>query len=277
MPLDANFLKTATEHFNPYSPDSGTEHVAMLLYSLVRMNRPKTVVEYGSGYSTMFVLRALADNLRDFEEEKTSLIKKTKELLNYSSMEGLTEDKGQILKWLFTEGKTCQLNPGFFLTSYEPKLYCMEDLQDGHEYVTKMRKAVEEINHTNIFTFLTGQKGFDLTPLNLDGRYIDLVWNDDEDYQDFFNTFWEVINPKGGLMIFHNAVSIRDWVKAIQWMIEQRSHAGDLEVLTLEEPHKLNQNGCVILRRTSEYSPSFHLEYPHEVLENISLFMNRYA
>jgi hypothetical protein len=46
-------------------------------------------------------------------------------------------------------------------------------------------------------------------------------------------------------------------VEAIEWMKEARKSAGDLEVLTLQENHKLNQNSCTILRRTTEYRPHF--------------------
>ncbi len=277
MPLDADFLKTAAKHFNPYTLQSGTEHVAMLLYSLVRMNRPKTVVEYGSGYSTMFVLRALADNIKDFELEKTQLIKKTKELLNHTSIDDLTEENSQLAKWLYAEGKACQVNPGFFLTSYVPRLCCLEDLDEGHDYVGKMKMAVAETGHSDLFTLFASQSGFDLSPLNLNGSFVDLAWNDSYHYREFFSAFWEVMNPKGGLLIFHNAITVREAAEDIQWMIEQRSDAGDLEVLTLEEPHKLNQNGCVILRKTSDYSPSFYFDQPREVLDHLRLFVEKYC
>ncbi len=287
MPLDSNFLKTTTKHFNPYLPDSGTEHVAMLLYSMARMTRPKIIVEYGSGYSTLFVLRALADNVNDIVQEKADLLEKTKKSLNSASLggvellskigvESLSDKKKQKLffDWVFAGDKACQINPNFFLTPYMPKLLSIENLPDSHEYVKKMGVAVEEIGHLNLFTHLTGQeKKYNLDSLALNGDFIDWAWNDNDDYRGFFTEFWPLINPKGGLLIFHNAVSVRQWVKDIQWMVEQRSNEGDLEVLTIEEPHKLNQNGCVILRKTSKYSPSFHIEKPYEILDDIIKFM----
>ena len=53
-----------------YNYIHGDEHVAPFLGSLVRMIRPMVVVELGGGsYVTPFLLRALADNVIDFERE----------------------------------------------------------------------------------------------------------------------------------------------------------------------------------------------------------------
>lgn len=77
MGMDEQFLKTAQESFNPYVPGSDTELMAPLLYSLARMVRPRTVIEFGSGYTTPFLLRTLADNAADVEVERRLLGEKT--------------------------------------------------------------------------------------------------------------------------------------------------------------------------------------------------------
>jgi len=38
---DPAFISIAQKYFDPYRPDSGTEHVALLLYVLTRMLKPK--------------------------------------------------------------------------------------------------------------------------------------------------------------------------------------------------------------------------------------------
>ena len=45
-----------------YSVHMGVENAASLLYSLVRFVKPKSVVEVGAGYTSLWLLRALADN-----------------------------------------------------------------------------------------------------------------------------------------------------------------------------------------------------------------------
>ena len=45
-----------------YNPHMGVEHVGPLLYSLIRMAKKRQVLEIGAGYTTLWILQALADN-----------------------------------------------------------------------------------------------------------------------------------------------------------------------------------------------------------------------
>jgi hypothetical protein len=85
---------------------------------------------------------------------------------------------------------------------------------------------------------------------------VDLVWNDDTRYAECFETLWPHLNPCGGVMVFYNTAGSREAWDAIGWMRARRREASDLEILTLPEPHKVTQNSCTILRRTSAYVPS---------------------
>jgi len=51
----------------------GVESVSSLLYDLVRCSHSEKILEVGAGYSSIFLLKALADNLTDFEKEKVML------------------------------------------------------------------------------------------------------------------------------------------------------------------------------------------------------------
>src|SRR5205823_4388485 len=101
-----------------------------------------------------------------------------------------------------------------------------------------------------------------------DDRPVDLAWNDADLYKEFFETFWPVLNPNGGIMVFHNTVSRKYCWEAIQWMKMQCASTNDLEILTLPETHKLDQSGCTILRRTTGYKPPCLTRYPQDILEN---------
>ena len=65
--LSTEFLSSAAKL---YLPGYGTERMAPLLHSLVRFHRPERVVEFGFGYTTPFLAKALADNANDVAEER---------------------------------------------------------------------------------------------------------------------------------------------------------------------------------------------------------------
>jgi hypothetical protein len=74
-------------------------------------------------------------------------------------------------------------------------------------------------------------------------------------------------------MIFHNTVARKYSWDAIQWMWAKRSLAKDMEVMTLPQIHKLDQNSCTILRRTTAYQPPCLTRHPEEILRNAARFM----
>ena len=47
----------------------GTENVAWLLSSLIRLTRPRSILEVGLGYTTPFLLKGLADNTQEWHED----------------------------------------------------------------------------------------------------------------------------------------------------------------------------------------------------------------
>ena len=55
----AEFRDVALRAFNPHM---GVEHMSPLIYSLVRFVKPVRVLEVGAGATTLFILKALADN-----------------------------------------------------------------------------------------------------------------------------------------------------------------------------------------------------------------------
>ncbi len=70
MTLDSEFYRAVKRLF---VPGMGTEHVGPLLYSLVRMMRPRSVLEVGLGYSTPFLAAGLKDNIEEFRADREVL------------------------------------------------------------------------------------------------------------------------------------------------------------------------------------------------------------
>lgn len=265
MPLDSSFLEITNKYCNPYVATSGTEHIGMLLYSLARMTRPQRVIEYGSGHSTMYVLRALSDNVNDIAQEKEALRTKTDKLLS----KGIN-DESAINEWFNAGHKACGVNPEYYAQDYNPKLISFEDLKDNHPYVQGIRSAITQLGHNDIFQHFTGQS-FSNTLFVQEDSHIDWAWNDHVEYKRFFKEFWPRLNPHGGLMIFHNTPSQKENYQAIEWMLNICKH--EAEVLLLEEPHKLNQNGCTIIRKKSNYKPVFHHLQKGRIYQSLLKFM----
>jgi predicted O-methyltransferase YrrM len=271
MIIDRNFLRTARAAFDPFRPHSGTEHVAPLLYSLVRLTRPSVVVEYGSGYTTLFLLSALAENVADAQEERVLLREKTAALGDLKKV-NITSNNSAVVEWFGKGEKACQVDPAYYLQLRAPHLYSFEEQGDDHDYTARMKTAVEKLDLTPWFSHLRG-KQFSLEALPPDAFPIDLAWNDAHDYKEFFEALWPALNPRGGMLIFHNTVSRKYGWEAIEWMKAKRSMANDLEVMTLPELHKLDQSSCTILRRTSKYQPPCMTKYPDQILRDAMTFM----
>src|ERR1700761_2378444 len=141
MRINQQFLAIAQHFFNPYSCKSGTEHVAWLLYSLVRMTRPRVCVEYGSGYSTMFLLAAMADNDDDIEKEVSLLRAKTAMLEDLSAFD--TSLANPVYKsWLDEGGLACETDPGFYMNLRASQLYSFEGNPEHHKYVRRMTHVI---------------------------------------------------------------------------------------------------------------------------------------
>lgn len=286
MPLNSSFFRLSERYFAPHSASSGTEHIAPLLYSLVRMTRPRSIVEFGSGYTTLFLLQAIEDNTEDALREHAALIDKTKRLqvletLRHLDMESPFEQwpaavKTLLEQWAFGDGISCAKDPRFFLEAHRPHLYGFEAQDETHEYSSRVRQAVDEAGLAARFTQICGAP-IHAARLPKHAFPIDFIWNDCDQYREFFQEFWPHLNPAGGIMLYHNVPSYAPFFDDIQWMKQQRQHEGDLEVMILEEPHKFNQNGCAILRRVSAYAPRFAMQHPAMVLRDLQLLMARAA
>lgn len=273
MPLRAELFHAATKAFDPYRPGSGTEHVALLLYSLMRTIRPARVIEFGSGYTTLFMLAALADNAADVAEEEAQLRLKTAAAGDWSVI-GQGIEHPAVKEWFNGGHKACAVDPRYYICPYAPRLYAFEKRNGDHDYVGRMTQAVADLGYGSFFTYVPGCR-FDIEALPPEAFPIDLAWNDDSHCELFYEQFWPALNPDGGLMIFHNTASVESSWDLMRRLAEKHAPAGDMEMLTLQEPHKLNQNSCTILRKTTKYQPSYLTRTPERVAADLEQWLAR--
>ena len=123
MLFDKAFVEAVGEI---YDPRMGTEHVATLLYSLIRGARPRRVLEVGMGYTSCFILKALADNVADFDRERAAVVEAVKgnPVGNRPEVEGLP----------FVEFD-------HYRTPYRPALHAIDALVHPHSGAAKVMEA----------------------------------------------------------------------------------------------------------------------------------------
>src|SRR5262249_12021946 len=129
LPLDAEFFRVA----DPLRvPSMGTENVAPLLYALVSMLRPTSVLEIGAGYTTLFLARALADAANEARCDRQQLER--------------AGDDGERVKILSDAARK----------DYRPHLYVIDDLHHPKTSADKVESGLTQLNLGGFATMIEG-------------------------------------------------------------------------------------------------------------------------
>lgn len=223
----------------------GTENAAPLLYALVRMLRPRSVLEVGLGYTTPFLLRALADAAADRQRDLDVL-------------------RGRVPD----HARRYTLRPEPFHGDYAPRLIAIDDF------------SIDESNATRVQAVATGL-GLADRLMTLDGDFrgmveavaahapLGFVWFDcggPQEYADFLRLFWPLIDPEGGVLALHFTHGLGRTVGEDPPRLEllpsrvlahiRAQVDRNVELLSLVEPHKHRQGSVTLLRRVP---PAEHL------------------
>jgi hypothetical protein len=222
----------------------GTENVAWLLYALTRMTRPRRALEVGLGYTTPFLLQALADN--DRESENDSAVRRDP---------AARPQRARLLVQHPADPR------------HDPLLIGIDDAERPRLVEAVQRLGLESYLRIRIGDFrgMAARLEPEVLPL-------DLVWFDaggPREYVDFLREWWELINPDGGLLVLH----FTHWEYVLQLprpgatplerrrimpglvlneIKRQLALAGissKFEVLSVVEPHKRRQGSVTLLRR----------------------------
>lgn len=216
----------------------GTENSARLISTLICMARPETVVEIGSGDSTIFIAQALQQALRDWRHDTA--------LLDTS-------------KW---EERTALLDPVGIPEAYRPRLITIDDFSaEGSSAEDAWRLLKDSGIDESTVTFIREDfYAIDEATIASWGS-IDIAWIDAATPADdirFVAALWEHIAP-GGYLCLHeptmlSVVSAGESqrlrrVRSPIW--EELVHRLDdsFELITLPELHKYRQSGLGIIRK----------------------------
>ena len=242
--LDQRFLDTVKPLL---AVGMGTEHAAMLLYALVRMTRPRSVLEVGLGYTTPFLLQALADNAQEWQADLAVL----------QSARNMDARRDLLL-------------PAHFVKPYRPKLIAIDDFSAAGSSAKRVVDAAKALALDSFLVQISGDFRGRSGAIDDAHKPFDFIWFDcggDEEYVDFLSEYW--------------SQSAADCVVALhftyQWQeIEVAQHGGvftdiglapgailaelqrqhrqagvdtHFEILTIVEPHKTRQGSVTLLRR----------------------------
>jgi hypothetical protein len=208
----------------------------------------------------------LADSVADYAVERAELVDKTRgsSLLTPDREPPSLDDAG-FQEWFAGGGRASAADPTYYLAPYEPRLFCFENQAPGHPYVESLQRAVAEASLDHLFTLADGATMHpDMLPT--DAKPIDLVWWDSPGFETCYRLFWPALNPSGGTMILHDVATGLDSANWDWFCALRADHPPDMETLTLVQPHKLDQNSCAMLRRTTSYAPPFVRSHPVEQL-----------
>jgi hypothetical protein len=153
---DTQFIEPRPlEYREHYRPGLGTENVGPFLRSMVQMLRPNRVLEIGAGYTTPFLLEALVNNERVFNDGNL----KEEYLSNYN---------------------------------YDPKLVVIDDMSLGD---LSKRVGMDNMLKSKYINFFEGLFQGKATQLHEQYGFFDFVWFDCGDhsvYEEFFSEYWDI-------------------------------------------------------------------------------------
>jgi predicted O-methyltransferase YrrM len=230
-------------------PGMGTEVVAPLLSLLIKFIRPRRVLEVGMGYTTPFLVAALTELEQEIRRESSGLAQKTRRYLD--------SDTDLDDQWLYT--MPALLTPSFYVEPYRAEFVAVDNLSIADSSAAQVQTALRELGLGDRVTIINADLHDCLELLPEDFNPIDLAWVDAWECLYFFDHFWELINPQGGVVVMHYLMTYPEGEAILNYLAKiQRAHPGELEMLNLLEPHKLAQNSLTILRRTTAGKPSQH-------------------
>jgi predicted O-methyltransferase YrrM len=228
-------------------PAAGTDVVAPLLSFLVQFVRPASVLEVGMGYTTPFLAATLAEAEQRSRLESSALAGKTRPYL----AEGRELDHD----WLNAE--PALLRPAFYREPYRPKFVAVDNLSVVGSSAKLVQDVLDELGLRDAVTVVNADLRECRDRLPAGFAPIDLAWVDAWECLYFFDHFWELINPAGGLVVMHYLMTYPEGEAILDYIAKvQRAKPGQLEMLNLLEPHKMVQNSITVLRRTSGGRPA---------------------
>ena len=243
--LNRNFLSLIA---HTYTPHMGVECMGPFLYSFLRFTKKRHIVEIGAGYTSAWILQALADN--DAEMRRIQALGDEARLLDYPWVDVAT-----------VEGycKSSDNEPA--------KLTTIDNCQHQKETATGAVAVAQQLGLGHYLDFRLGD-AYEVAE-SFERDSIDVLWCDfgvGTRMKDFAHGAWASIRP-GGFLICHSTLTnqrTREWLEAVRTR-QSRDETGlppdEYVELSLLEPHKLFQNSFSVVQKRKGYSEPLYSEF----------------
>ena len=217
--------------------------MAPLLYSLVKMQRPQTSMAVGLGYSTLHILKALAENYQELQYDIEVMQGKTVDPMR---REVLYED-------YFNDPDLLQ----------QPVLHGIDNFSEQGPHLEGLKACVAALELAPFFKLHQMDfQDFDAES-TLENECVDFIWLDcghQLDYPAQINKFWPLLEPDGGVMAIHYTHvdidmdydgeihklmitgAVTNAIKKQQLTAQMNSR---FEYISLLEPHKFDKAVCL--------------------------------
>jgi len=215
------------------------------LYSFLRLTKKRRVVEVGAGYSSLWILSALADN-----DNEMGQIRRLHR-----------EGKCRLLDWPWVVDNAVE--------NYDEEpaqLLCIDNLQHQKEAATGASAVAKSMGLSRYMKFVEG----DAFELDLDDHSVDVLWCDfgvGTRMRDFVAGMWSCLRP-GGFLLCHSTLTnqrTRDWLEDVRQRKGQETTGlppDEYVEVSLLEPHKHYQNSISIFqKRPIGYREPIYSEY----------------
>ena len=211
----------------------GAENLGPSLYALVRFVKPKTVLEIGAGYTSLFLLQALRDN-----DEELAFLRREKRADREAAHLGIADEGGQKpmagmprdAAW-FAAAETRRL------LQSPSVLHCVDDLSHAFCTAREIKKTAERLGvekHLEMYDgdawagappacrpkLSIGTKKKDGAPSAVAGP-VDMLWVDfgvGDRLDAFLRLYWPSVKP-GGFVVVHSTVTnraTRAWLERVR-------------------------------------------------------------
>lgn len=244
-------------------PGMGTESAGPFLRSLVRLLRPRNLLEVGAGASTLHILLGLRDACEEAAADR--------DIVNGDSA---------------SPGRESVLHPGSALAPYTPTLRIVDDLSVAGTSAGEVLEHAEALGLTHLLSFVE-RDFFELTDDELDSwGPLDLVWLDAGTQADdarFLSALWHRTAPEATVVLHepYLATTVESTACAqgaprtsaqvvpspLLQELRRQADSPDraFDVMALGEPHKVRQTGVMLLRKRGSWERDRGTPFQEEI------------
>ena len=239
-----------------YNPDTGTELMGPLIYTLARSTRPKTVVELGSGYTTFFLAQGLKDAAVEAKSELSAGPDASWTLWGSHLGREIVRNEGEMGNYRGTGVMQRRAE-----APYEPTMHSVDyfGTGEGTHYAdaSAFESTAAELGLDSILKLHVTDWDTYEEQLPDDSPPIDLLWFDGFDAATFWK-FWPRVAADGGMCVLHSTLNNHANYRFLSELkLQQATRSfGEFELISLLEPHKWQQNSCTLIRKISAYDPN---------------------